>query len=225
MIQAIAWDLDDTLLDTHRLLVNSAAKKACEKMIAAGLSCSLEVCLEKRREKAPHFSHHEIFHQIAVEAGNKNSDELGKLGEEVFYNPELPESLPLMDGAENLLKHFYGKLPMFLVTAGNLTAQKNKVAVMKIEKYFQSIHYCEPNLGTTKLKAFEKILQTIKIDPKNLLVIGNRLSQEISAGKKLEATTVYLEYGEHVGEARLTPSHIPDYTIYKLEELLSLPIF
>ena len=49
MFRTIIFDLDDTLLETSRLLVPQAERESCLEMIAAGLDCDLDTCLKARR--------------------------------------------------------------------------------------------------------------------------------------------------------------------------------
>lgn len=44
-IKCIAFDLDDTLVDTSQLLVPLAARQACEAMINNGVKGDIDTCL------------------------------------------------------------------------------------------------------------------------------------------------------------------------------------
>src|SRR5690606_36400063 len=70
--RSLAFDLDDTLLDTSSILIPSAAKKACEAMLAAGLQCELSECLQMRQELAVLHSHTEIFSRIMIRYGARD---------------------------------------------------------------------------------------------------------------------------------------------------------
>src|SRR5437868_2600280 len=98
-IRCLAFDLDDTLLDTSGLLVPAAARQACEAMKKLGLNCSTEECLRWREKLAKEMSHREIFLEIARKYNHGNIDSMAAKGIEKFYNPEIPSALPLLPGA------------------------------------------------------------------------------------------------------------------------------
>ncbi|MBV2168670.1 MAG: HAD family hydrolase, partial [Bdellovibrio sp.] len=97
--KSISFDLDDTLLDTSGLLVPMAAQRACEAMLAAGLRCDLQDCLNMRQELASRYSHTEIFTQIVNRYGTNQQGKAIHDALEEFYNPQVPDSLPLLPGS------------------------------------------------------------------------------------------------------------------------------
>ena len=72
-----------------------------------------------------------------------------------------------------------------------------------------------------KRQAFSEIIEALKINPSELLSIGNRLSQEIRDAKELGATTCYFKFGEHIGESPKSHLENPDFTIEKHSELIA----
>ena len=103
MIKAIAFDLDDTLLDTSGLLAPQFALATFEFMIKKGLKMSVEECEILRKEMVKSVSHREVFETLARNFG---TDETRAALPEIikhFYDPTLPDHLPLMPGArENI---------------------------------------------------------------------------------------------------------------------------
>lgn len=220
MIKAVAFDLDDTLLDTSGLLVPSAAEKACLAMMALGTSCTLEECTRLRKELSRIFSHPEIFGIILdTYEGAERALALQSAIRE-FYSPEVPASLPLIEGGLPILEQLQKKYPLYLVTMGMREAQLRKVAALGIEKYFRKIYILDTFRGERKLRAFQEIIDKEQIQPHELLSVGNRLSAEIRDGKIAGATTCYFPYGEHVGETPEVPEDQPDFTIHQLSDLV-----
>lgn len=227
MIQAIAIDLDDTLIDTSGLLVPTAARLACEAMKKAGLACSFEDCMRWRAELAPDHSHKEIFHLIARRAGATEpalpgavgADFLGAVGAREFYNPAIPTPLPLLPDADETLKALEGKYLLFLVTSGVPETQWKKIRAAGLEARFQGIFVVDKFNGEHKGDAFQQILDVWKLEPASLLSVGNRLREEIRHAKRLGARTCYFEYGEHVGETPEKPEDNPDVRIKAWKEL------
>lgn len=219
--KSIAFDLDDTLLDTSGLLVPEASRRACEAMLAAGLRCTLEECLTARQELATQMSHTEIFTLIANRFGTNQNGKAIHDALERFYNPEVPADLPLLPGARENLVTLKQKYKLFLVTVGVPATQEKKIQALQIAPFFDGIYILNGFIGEKKDDAFRDILRRQGHDPKALLSIGNRLSSEIRDGKKVGADTCYFAYGEHVGEKPQCPEDHPDFTITEHKDLIA----
>lgn len=219
-IKCIAFDLDDTLVDTSQLLVPLAARQACEAMINNGVKGDIDTCLAWRASKAAELSHQEIFQGFIDKYGSTTPNIALQEAMKAFYNPQVPERLPLMDGAEENLRELAKKYILFLVTSGEPTAQAKKIKAAGIEGYFKKIYLVNNFKKEEKKDAFLDIIQTENLQPEELLSIGNRLSQEIRHGKLCCAKTCYFCHGEHVGEQPTQREDYPDFTIYKHRELM-----
>ena len=220
MFRSLAFDLDDTLLNTSGLLVPMAARRSCEAMLEAGLRCSLDECLRMRAELAPEYSHTEVFTKIVDRYGTNQKGRAIHDALEKFYNPEIPDTLPLLEGAlENLEK--LGKIyNLYLVTVGSHPSQVKKIEALGVKKYFKGIYILNGFMGEKKESAFLDIIQKEKHAPHELLAIGNRLSSEIRDGKRCGTGTCYFAFGEHVGEKEQYPEDHPDFTIEHHKDLI-----
>lgn len=219
--KSIAFDLDDTLLDTSGILVPDAARRACEALRESGVNCSLSECLEIRHTMATNHSHQEIFSFINDKFGTKQNQTPVERALEKFYNPEVPDSLPLLPGSIENLEQLKKKYSLFLVTMGSLDSQTKKIKSLKIEHHFQKIYILNNFAGEKKESAFRNILELKGHAPEKLLSIGNRLSSEIRDAKRLGAQTCYFAYGEHVGEIPQYPEDHPDFTIFHHRDLIN----
>lgn len=219
--KSIAFDLDDTLLDTSGLLVPEAARRACQAMLNAGLQCHLEDCLKMRREMAADFSHTEIFTQMAQRFGTNQQSKAIQDALEEFYNPHVPPSLPLLPGSLENIETLKKSYSLFLVTMGSYETQVRKIKALNIEHHFHKIYILNGFIGEKKDQAFRDILKLQGHEPQELLSIGNRLSSEIREGKRIGADTCYFAYGEHLGEKPQYPEDHPDYTISHHKDLIA----
>lgn len=219
--KSLAFDLDDTLLDTSGLLVPEAARRACEAMMAAGVKCDLAECLKIRRDMAADYSHTEIFTQIVHRFGTTQNGKAIHDALEQFYNPQVPDSLPPLPGSLENIEALRSSYKLFLVTMGSYETQVRKIKALKIEQYFQKIYIFNGFIGEKKEQAFLDILRTHQHDPRELLSIGNRLSSEIRDAKRLGADTCYFAYGEHLGEKPQFPEDHPDYIVSHHKDLIS----
>ena len=220
MIRSIAFDLDDTLLDTSGLLLGAAAQEACTAMIREGLPGSLEQCLRLRADLAANLSHKEVFPEIARRLGSSASERIGSVGVQIFYNAPIPSALPLMKGAYEVLRIVKDRYRLFLVTAGAPATQWEKIRATGLEPFFEKIFVIDKMKNEQKRSAFQEILQTQHDHPQELLSVGNRLAEEIRQAKQLGALTCHFEYGEHAGEEKFEPEDHPDYTIHSWAEFL-----
>lgn len=221
MIKAIAFDLDDTLIDTSNLLVPIASHAAFNAMIPFGLKCNFEEFDRERRIGALSMSHQKIFKVIADKFSPQSTDELANAGIEAFYNPPIPEKLDLLDGALENLTLLSKKYPLFLITSGSVPTQKRKIQATNAGSFFQKIYTLDGFKKERKRLAFQDILKNLSLKPAELISIGNRLSQEIHDAKELDCMTCYFKYGEHVGEVARNDFEIPDFTVYNHQELIS----
>lgn len=219
-IRCIAIDLDDTLIDTSGLLVPAASRQACQAMKDLGLHCELNECMDWRKKLATEMSHREIFLEIAKKYNKDNIQALAAAGIERFYNPEIPGNLPLLPGAMENLEKLSAKYSLFLVTSGSQMTQQKKIIASGISSFFKKIYTLDGFKGEKKRLAFEDIIKSEKIQPEQLLSVGNRLYEEIRQAKQLGCQTCYFKYGEHVGEAFIVPEDHPDFTVLHHKELI-----
>lgn len=219
-VRTIAFDLDDTLLDTSAILIPTAAKRACESMLSAGLQCTLGECLQLRQELSVLHSHTQIFSSIIDHFGATDPSAAMRGALDAFYNPFVPAHLPLLSGALENLERLKKNYNLYLVTMGSLEGQNKKIFALDIEKHFKKIFIIDSLSGHRKESAFREILNEEGHAPPELLSVGNRLSSEIRDGKRVGATTCYFAYGEHVGEKPQLPEDHPDFTIYHHRELI-----
>lgn len=218
--KSLAFDLDDTLLDTTQLLIPNAVERACQAMLAAGLRCSLQECLKMRSEMAADHSHTEIFTTIARHFGANQQAKAVQDALAEFYNPQIAAQLPLMPGALENIEKLKLNYSLYLVTMGTSEGQTKKIKSLDIEKYFKKIFILNSFSGEKKETAFREILGLENHPPHQLLSIGNRLSSEIRDGKRVGARTCYFAHGEHLGEKPRFPEDHPDFTIHHHRELI-----
>ncbi len=221
-IKCLAFDLDDTLVDTSGLLLPIASRKACETMVAQGLNCSTEECLEWRTKLAREMSHRELFLEIARHFNSGDIQPMARAGIESFYNPDIPAHLPLLPLALENLNVLKKNYTLFLVTSGAPTTQNKKIDAAGLRPFFKKIYTLDGFKGEKKRSAFENIIQSEKILPSELLSIGNRLFEEIRQAKQLGGKTCYFKYGDHVGEIPQVPEDQPDFTVLSHQELISI---
>ncbi len=200
MIKAIAFDLDDTLLDTTGLLAPQYALATFDFMIQKGLSLSLIECELRRQELIKKISHREVFEKFANEFGTDETRAALQQTIEMFYNPALPKRLPLMPGARDNINYLKDKYVLYLVTAGAEKSQLAKAYALGVVPDFKAVIVVNSLLKHRKKDAFESIIASEKIESENLLCIGNSISSEIKDALDIGALACHFEHGEARGE-------------------------
>lgn len=223
--KAIAFDLDDTLIDTTNELIPFACRKIHTYLATEGYPSTFEEFDVLRKNFVKTKSHKEFFKNLASTFPVKDSSRLSEIvsnTNRLFYEPDIPTQLKMMQGAEDNLIRLGPKYKLFIVTAGVITAQKRKLAQLQIERYIkpENILVVGDGAFSTKKIAFEKILKDENIVPQELLSIGNRLSQEIRMAKELSCRTCYFQHGEHAEDIARDHFEIPDFTIHSHQELI-----
>jgi putative hydrolase of the HAD superfamily len=221
MIKAIAIDLDDTLLDTSGLLAPKATLDAFAHLIRNGLQLSPEQCEERRLELIKSISHREVFEIFARQYGTQKTLEILPDVINMFYNPIIPEHLPLMDGAKENINYLKNKYSLYLVTAGAETAQLKKAESLGIAQDFKKIYVVNSLLKKRKKESFLEIISHEQINPIELLCIGNSISSEMTDALAIGAMACYFEFGEDRGDiTKLTLQ--PHYRIKNHRELIQI---
>ncbi|MCC2678424.1 MAG: superfamily hydrolase [Pseudobdellovibrio sp.] len=219
MIKAIAFDLDDTLLDTSGLLAPQFALATFQFMIKKGLKLSVEECEEMRKELVKTISHREVFERLAHEHGTAETVE--NLPEIIdhFYNPALPHDLPLMPGARENLDYLKDKYSLYLVTAGARTSQLAKAFALGIVKDFKKVIVVNSLIKHRKYDTFLQIIKDEEIQPHELLCIGNSLVSEIADALEIGAIACHFDHGESRGHVE-NLKRLPHFYIKTHKELI-----
>lgn len=219
-VQSIAFDLDDTLIDTTGILVPMAAQKACQAMIQEGLQTDLQTCVSTRTQLLKKFEAQEIFQELTKKFNKVDIQKISQSGFQVFYNPQVPEHLPLIGNSREVLQQLKQKYRLHLVTAGIPETQQKKVQAAGIEHIFTSIQFVDISKKQNKGEAFQRILDLDNLKAQQLLCVGNRLTDEIYYAEKMQCPSCLFNFGEHQNENLVHPEIHPSFTISDLNELI-----
>lgn len=219
MIKAIAFDLDDTLLDTTGLLAPRASLQTFEFMVQKGLKLTLAECEAKRQEWVKSMSHREVFERLAYQYGTSETvQNLSEINAH-FYEARLPEKLPLIEGARENLDVLKKKYDLFLVTAGAENAQMSKIHALGILSDFKRAFVVNTMEKKRKKDVFLSIIQELDLHQSELLCVGNSIQSEIKDAMSIGAVACYFEFGEERGSLRDLPK-APDYHIRHHKDLI-----
>jgi len=128
------------------------------------------------------------------------------------YNRTLfnPDTNKLYVGVAKLLAKISRKHELFLISQ-NEPKRKDRIYELKIEKYFKQIVFVQEKT----VRIFRDLIQ----DKHKVLVVGDRVSREITIGNKLGYITVWIQQGKFSINIPTKSQEQPDYTIRNLLEL------
>ncbi len=216
----LIFDLDDTLLDTSRLLVPQAARESCAAMVQAGLKADLETCLQTRKNLLSKNLRLNIFEALADELGvNGVKSDIVKAGSKAFYEREVEKSIYVEPGVIKMLEQLFAQYELYLVTAGSMRTQKQKLEILKIGHFFKQIFYVDVSRGEKKSDSFAKIRDLKKTMPEFILNIGDRLDTDIAEAKALGMKTCWICKGEY---SRLVPKNKFEQPDFKVSQVLEV---
>jgi putative hydrolase of the HAD superfamily len=219
MIKAVALDLDDTLLNTSGLLAPKATSDAFSNLIKNGLRLTLHECEALRVELIKSISHRDVFEKLAVEYGDEKTRSSVAETTRLFYDPVLPDHLPLLEGARENIDYLKSKYHLYLVTAGTLEAQLTKARSLGVYDDFKKIFVVNSLIKQRKKDSFLEILKLHDLQPHELLCVGNSISSEITDAINIDAQACYFEFGENRGSLEDLPRK-PHFHIHHHSELV-----
>lgn len=223
-IKVIAFDLDDTLLDTSQLLVPAALREAYQAMRDAGLKASHDQCRAAKVDfQKTQPADLDLFEFIVTQfaSASADSDKIVDAGRKAFYQREVSASLTPFEGVPSLLSRLGQRYALYLVTAGDPVTQQKKIDVLQLAPHFLKLYFVDGLKGQQKQTAFARIIEEEGILPHELLSVGNRRDKEIEEAKRLGAMTCLLQYGEYCHLQPVNVDQKPDYEISHIRDLIS----
>jgi len=217
-INAVIFDLDNVLFDEQDYI------KAAYRNIAVFLSKRYRLSekqiyqkllkdLQKKTTMYPH-----LFDDLLsdLELDRDSIPNILKIYASVTTN------LELYPGAEHLLTSLKKqKIKLGLVTNGNVETQKNKVRLLRIEKYFDTIMYAR-HLGKENEKpnpaVYRITLEALGCKPEETVCIGDNPYTDFLGAKKIGVRTVRLFSGEFK-DVRLSEEYEADLETKNFGEL------
>lgn len=227
-ITTVIFDLDDTLYDCFGQRVRAAHFHAAEAMAAAGLPASSEEIFKVRMQAFaddPQLTH--IDERVCQHFGvpTAEREKLVRAARHAFFT--LPvDKLTLFPGTLPVLRGLKERgVRIFVVSFGDPETQRAKVAALGLDREpsVDHVFYADTSHVMTKEAFFRSILRNAESDPQRVLVVGDRPSNEIRAGKALGMHTVRVRGGEFARLLPRGPEEQADFEISKVDAVLKLP--
>jgi len=220
MIQAVIFDLDNTLLDFMNMKIK-AVESAVHGMIEAGLQ--MEKDLAKKRiftiyeEKG--WEYQEVFDDFIQK-------ELGKIDYKILasgivaYRKAREASLILYPNVNStLITLSKWGLKLGVVSDAPSREAWMRICSVNLHHIFDAIvTFHDTGMHKPSPEPFEKISSLLKVPPENSLMVGDWPERDVIGAKKLGMKTVFAKYGDSFG----TKNSGADYDVMDVKEILSI---
>ncbi|MCI0355751.1 MAG: HAD hydrolase-like protein [Acidobacteria bacterium] len=221
------FDLDDTLYDCFGQRVRLAHRHAAAALARAGVPATAEQIFRVRLQafrKDPLLK--AIDREVCQRFGIPFAEELHQIARHAYFGTPVTR-LRLFPGVRRMLRTLRRKgVRNFIVSYGEPSVQRDKVRELALdcEPAVAQIFFADTGRLVTKGDLFRSLLRRMGGDSSRFLVVGDRPSSEIRAGKRLGMRTVRMRHGEF---ARLEPASAEeeaDFEITAISALLRLPL-
>jgi len=211
--RAVIFDLDDTLFDCTGSLVEASRWRAAEALVSAGLPMTAPEAFKLQKELAEaHGPHFLVFDEIgrryglgeeAISAAYRayNSDEVG---DEIAPFPDVVPTLRMLrrQGVQ-----------CFLLTVGAHRRQQAKIRKLGLAPLFDEVLVSDVDRGALMSECVRYFLRKYKLNPHEVLIVGDRPGEEIRIGNELGMATAQILRGRFsVAEPR-DQFEVPHYRI------------
>lgn len=221
-IKAVIFDLDDTLYDCSGTLIPQGRRQVA-KTIAGRINCSEDDAYLLQLE-------------IEKKYGTKINiyEKIGSLYNfpDAYVKELLEESIHVDISNINLFSDVTDTLKqlkvqgykLLLVTAGEKQIQREKIKVLGLaDDCFDEILIPDRNSGPAKKSCFKEIIERYHLKPEEIVCVGDKIEDELTASKSLGMITIMFQHGRHY-ETYLKERNKfikPDYSITHIKELLN----
>lgn len=222
-IKAIIFDLDDTLYDCSGTLVLRGRKHAA-KTIARLINCSEEEAYYLQLEMDEKYGTKANIYEKIVTAHQLPFTHIKDLWD-AFIHIDITGITLFSDVVETLRQLKAQGYKLLLVTSGEKGIQNQKIQVLGLRHgYFDDIFVADRVCGQTKNAAFKEIIQRYTLKPEEVVCIGDKIDDELTASKSLGMITIMLEHGRHYrAYLKERDNYIkPDYSIKQIKDILRI---
>ncbi|QDA31406.1 TIGR02253 family HAD-type hydrolase [Thermococcus indicus] len=223
MIKVVFFDLDDTLVDTSRL-AEMARRNAIENMVRHGLPVDFDTAyhelLELINEYGSNFGRH--FDYLLRRLDLPSNPKWIAAGVIAYHNTKFAYLRTVKGVRRVLLDLQRAGYRLGIITDGDPIKQWEKILRLELDAYFDEV-FISDYLGVKKphRKIFEKALRKMKVEPREAVMVGDRLYSDIYGAKQVGMKTVWFRYGKYA-DRELEYLEYADSTVNSLDEILDI---
>ncbi|HSX03166.1 MAG TPA: HAD family hydrolase [Rhabdochlamydiaceae bacterium] len=212
----VIFDLDDTLIDTSGIITPFKLKLALMRMVEAGLKTDpfdRAFQLLKQIDSQSEATRHTINTFLDHYGAPKSFFDIAM---QAFVEP-LPEDFVVKTWRQThqVLTDLKKDHTLAIVTMGDPDFQMEKIKKAGLEhSIFCKIAVAGVN---NKKPHYKSLMEELKLPPTQVVVVGDRIGNDLTPAKELGALTVHLVKGR--GKNSKGPKEHVDFTICEIEEL------
>lgn len=224
-VKAFIFDLDDTLYDCSGTLV-LRGRRGVAKTIAKLINGSEDEAYQLQLETEEKYGIRANIYEKIVELYNLPSTCAKEFLSE-FVQVDISNITLFPDVIGTLIQLKTLGYRRILVSSGDEKIQRKKIDVLGLNNsYFDEILIADRNNSYTKKNCFKEIMQRYNLKPEKIICVGDKIDDELTAGKSLGIITVMFEHGRHFkAYLKEQDKHIkPDYFIKHIKNLLELSV-
>lgn len=214
----IVFDLDDTLYPEFEFVKSGFI----EVHSYLKLEYSIDNFFEKAWSKFLNGNRGFIFNEVLNELGYRgNIKQLVEILIDI-YRSHSP-SIELYEDAKWALENYSKKYKLALISDGYLQTQKNKVAKLNIERYFQKLYFTDfwgGEFWKPNPMVFEKVQNDFNLFGQDLVYIGDNLTKDFIGPNLLGWESIFVDRRTGIYSQSESPSNgSPKSIISSLFEL------
>jgi FMN phosphatase YigB (HAD superfamily) len=204
-IEAVVFDLDDTLFDTYGQCVLAAHHEAARAMVAAGLRATEDAVVLRRLR----LTGIDEDLDAAVSRMFPCDDPAGaaEAGRRAFYDRD-PGPVTPFPYVRDVLKEVRRRARCVLLSTGHPSTQRRKVETLGIGDLFDEVLLDDVFGRGSKRRLIEDFLRRSGFAPPEVLVVGDRPGSEIRAALDLGCRALRIRRGEFAEVP--TPAGVPE---------------
>ena len=225
MIKAVAFDLDNTLIDFHKFK-KETARAAAKAMVKAGL---------KAKPSAVARQIFEVYDKCGIEYQKTFStllwskykvrhpntfEKIQQAGITAYLQKKFTVLKPYKDVRPTLKKLRKRRLKLCIVTDAPRNKAWQRLTITGLQDEFDFVVTFD---DTKKLKPsehpFKVLLKKIKLKPGEVLFVGDNPERDVKGAKKLGMKTALAAYGWHMSKKSRVK---PDYTLRRFADVLGI---
>jgi uncharacterized cofD-like protein len=221
-MKAIIFDLDDTLYDCTGSLLEASRKRAAKAMVSAGLpGTEEEAYLMQKELSEKHGPYYPVFNEISNKFNKDN--EFVNTVLKAYNSNEVTDIKLFPDVIPTLKKLAQEQYKLFLLTTGIHERQYKKIELLNLKPYFDEIIINDQEVGLLMEDCFEAIVRKHSLNSQNVVVVGDRLREELRIAKSMGMVTVQMLHGRFKVESTYSRSDRSNKPDYKIKRFFQLP--
>ena len=218
MLKAILFDLDNTLLD-FMTFKRETAKAAAKAMVNSGVQEKEDVLYAKifkiYEEKGIEYQHtfSDILYECVV---NPHMRERARQAAIIAYTKTKFDLIKPRHNVIKVLSSLKGKYKLGIVSDAPRQKVWQRLILAGLDGFFYPVvTYSDTGTQKPNKEPFERALRLLRLNPQEVLYVGDNPSRDVVGAKKAGMTTCLARYHTKTAEEE----NVADYSIEKFEDL------